>query len=159
MEGFGLQFFQLSKDKVRSPVISEVIQLGRGIADKTGIVSVRYGKRMVSTAFPMPLNKLTEDVFVEVVDYDPVKNSLMFIGEPQPSALLAVHLLLLRAREDVNLIVHLHKVEENTRDPLKRTKEILSSVKGEGYVFKDKEESLFFGKGFADTVERLKEEM
>lgn len=157
MEKLGIQIIQLSRERIRCPLTSDVIHFGKQVGDRTGIISVRYGKRMLSTATPLPLDKLTQDVFVEVVDYDPVKNGLMFIGEQQPDVQVAIHWILLRVREDVNVLVHLHKERGGVTTPLERAKMILGSIKGDGHVFKEKEESLLLGKGFADVIKMMEE--
>jgi len=154
MKEFSIQFFQLSKEKVRCPLIPEVIRFGKELKGKIGIISVRYGKRMLSILSPTLLDEITEDEFVEVIDYDPVKNSLMFIGEHQPDMLLAVHWIVLRAREDINIIVHLYDGKD-ILNPLERAKKILSSVKGDRYIFNDKNEVLFLGKSFVEIIERI----
>ena len=54
--GFSMQFFQLSKERVRCPLIPEVNRLGKKLKGKIGIISVRYGKRMLSILSPTLLD-------------------------------------------------------------------------------------------------------
>lgn len=137
-----LQFFRLSKERVRCPLIPEVVKLSKKLNRKRGTISVRYGKRMLSS----PIG----EGFVEVVDYDPVRNNLLFIGEEEPSVVSAIHWIILEAMEEINVIVHLHS-DSKVADPLERAKEILRSVKED--TFED--ETLFLGRDFVEVLRKI----
>ncbi|MCD6468385.1 MAG: hypothetical protein J7L32_03630 [Thermoplasmata archaeon] len=155
-----MQLFRLSSERITCPLVPDVIGLGRKIGEKTGIISTRYGNRMLSLKSSMFLDEIVEDFFVEIVDYDPVKNILVFIGEQQPeNALsLAIHWLILRVRNDTNVIVHLYGGNDVV-NPLEKTKRILGTIKAEDNMFKEGEEAMFLGKDFADVLKTVEGEM
>jgi L-fuculose-phosphate aldolase len=107
----------LSKEMVRNPLVKEMMEAGKILREKEyvtntyGNISVRYGKRMIITATHTDLGKLGMEDFVEVVDYNPVTNTAMVIGLKEPSMETPMHWLIY-SRDDVNAIIHTHKIFE-----------------------------------------------
>jgi len=108
----------LSMEKVRNPFMDEMKEIGRRLKDKGyitgtyGNISVRYGKRMVITATNSDLGNLSDEDFVEVVDYNPATNVAMVIGLKEPSRETPMHWLLY-SRQEINAIIHTHKIFDN----------------------------------------------
>lgn len=105
--------FFLGKEKINNPLIKEMISIGKELGnifseDVAGNISVRYGKRMLITSHN-EIASLTTDDFVEVIDYDAVRNIALVIGEREPSYEMPMHWLIYR-REDINAIIHIHEI-------------------------------------------------
>ncbi|MEA2055168.1 MAG: class II aldolase/adducin family protein [Candidatus Thermoplasmatota archaeon] len=107
--------FFLGREKIRNPFVREMISIGKELADKgigrEGNMSVRYGSRIIITARNADMGSLTESDFVEVADYDVVRNVALVIGQKEPSAETIMHWLIYR-REDINAIIHIHNTFE-----------------------------------------------
>ncbi len=100
--------FFLGREKIKNPFVEEMISSGIEISGKgtgaNGSISMRYGNRMVITTGDATLSSLTESDFVEVADYDAVRNVAMVIGLKEPSPDTPLHWLIYR-REDINAII------------------------------------------------------
>lgn len=107
--------FFLGRERVHNPSIKEMIAIGRALDDAFsahgmfGNISIRYGKRVMITTRDENIGALTKNDFVEVADYDVARNVAFVIGEKEPSHETPMHWLIYR-REDVNAIIHIHKV-------------------------------------------------
>jgi len=97
--------FFLGRDKIKNPFIERMISAGREIGniEDKGTISMRFGNRIIITARNATLSMLTEDDFVEVADYDAVRNIALVIGMNEPSPAAAIHWLIYR-RDDINAI-------------------------------------------------------
>ena len=113
-----MEVIYLSVEEVKNPLLEEMKKVGRKLKEKGyitgtyGNISVRYGKRMIITASNSDLGKLNNDDFVEVVDYNPATNIAMVIGTKKPSRETPMHWLLY-SRDDINAIIHTHKIFDN----------------------------------------------
>jgi L-fuculose-phosphate aldolase len=107
--------FFLGKEKINNPLVKEMIDIGRILVDALsypnilGNISTRYGKRVLITSCNERIGYLIENDFVEVADYDATRNLAFVIGKNEPSYEMPMHWLLYR-REDINAIIHIHKV-------------------------------------------------
>jgi len=110
--------FFLGKERVKNPFVGEMASAGAEISGKVeggGSISMKYGSRMIITAERSSIPSLTEDDFVEVADYDAVRNIAMVIGVSEPSADTPLHWLIYR-RDDINAIVSFGKIEGKSID-------------------------------------------
>jgi len=97
--------FFLGKEKIKNPLVGKMISAGKKIGDKgTSSISMRYGNRIIITSKNSSLLSLTENDFVEVVDYDTVRNIALVIGMNEPSSAAALHWLIYR-RDEINAII------------------------------------------------------
>lgn len=109
-----LQTFFISRETSNCPLTSEIIKLGQnlnhiGLTDKeTGIVSLKYGKRLLINAKNIDVKTMKQHDVVEIVDYDAVKNILMVIGTKDPCAEAPVHWIIQKARHDINALLQIN---------------------------------------------------
>jgi len=110
-----MEVIYLAMEEVRNSLIEEIKKVGKKLKEKGyitetyGNISVRYGKRMIITATNSDLGNLSNDDFVEVIDYNPATNIAMVIGTKKPSRETPMHWLLY-SRDDINAIIHTHKI-------------------------------------------------
>ncbi len=127
-----MQTFFVSRERSSCPIINELIELGKllkeqsGIDSVNGMISFGFGKRLLCTGDKKCLSDLQRGDFLEIVDYDPVKNILLAMGSAEPSPETPTHWLVHRARADVNVIVQLEGEEI-----LKKMKKKMLSTKNE----------------------------
>ena len=113
-----MKTFFLSREKVKNPLIEEIKKAGKIVKEKGlveesfGNISIRYGNRMIITASKSDLGNLSNEDFVEVVDYNPFTDIAIAIGLKEPSIETPMHWLIYRLPE-VNAIIHVHKIFEN----------------------------------------------
>ncbi len=108
----------LSKEEVKNPLTKEIKEAGRIVKEKGlvegnfGNISVRYGKRIIITASGADLGNLSNEDFVEVVDYNGVTDIALAIGLKNPSIETPMHWFIYR-KPEVNAIIHTHKIFED----------------------------------------------
>ena len=120
----------LSREKVRNPCVKEIIDIGREI-DQRGTISVRYGNRILISTNP-ELKNLSEDDFVEVVDYNISTDTALIIGYNQPLSSLPLHWMIYRL-PDVNAVIHLHEgLDFQLR--IEQILDVLKSLKEERFI-------------------------
>ena len=102
----GFQTFFVSRQEVASPITGELLRLRLFLRREYSImspivVSIGFGSRVI-------INSVwSEEEFVEIVDYDPVKNIVLAIGRSEPHEETPLHWMIHRAREDVHVIAHI----------------------------------------------------
>lgn len=117
-----LSVFFLSKEEYQCPLTSEIVRIGKKInelkEESKGVISIRYGKRVVTTTQGINLGKITRGELVEIVDYNPVKNTMLVIGKKKPNAEAPTHWLALQAKTEINAVICLHdkEISENISD-------------------------------------------
>ena len=111
------QTFFVSKEKCSCPLAVEIIKISEKIK-KLGllknaavVVSLSYGKRMVVQRSGSSFDDLDLDDFVEVVDYDPLKQIMLVIGKNEPCVEASVHWMIHHARDDINAILQVNERE------------------------------------------------
>ncbi len=150
-----MKLFRLYRENITSPLLPGLIKIGKR-AKGMGLISARYGMRIISSILK-PLKDIDSDDFVEIVDYDPIKNNLLFIGNAEPHPYVSVHWIILGARKDKNVILHLFKdsVSEYI-DALKEAKDILSYIKDDKSLFDNNNYTIILGRDINDLTDRLK---
>jgi hypothetical protein len=108
------QTFYVSKDIVNNPLIPQfeklVAKLKKNkILDKIegGLISFSYGKRVLINCNKTKIDEIRDEDFIDVVDFDPIKNNILVIGKKQPCFETPVHWMIHHARNDVNIVVQL----------------------------------------------------
>jgi hypothetical protein len=112
-----LQTFYVSKEESNCPLISEIIRIGKKLKeydmienpDKT-IMSISYGKRLLINANNTNFVELKQKDFLEIVDFDPVKNVLLTMGPKEPCIDTSVHWLIHHSRNEVNAIIQVYDI-------------------------------------------------
>ena len=104
----------LSKEEVKNPLTKEITEAGKilkekgFVKEKFGSISVKYGKRMIITANNANLGNLSNEDFVEIVDYNGVTNVTLAIGLKNPSMEIPMHWFIYR-KPEINAIIHIQK--------------------------------------------------
>ncbi len=108
-----MQTFFISREQSSCPIIAELIELGKLLKEQSvvdsvkGMISFGFGKRLLCTGNRKSLSDLQREDFLEIVDYNPVKNILVAMGTTEPCPETSTHWLVHRARADVNVIIQL----------------------------------------------------
>jgi ribulose-5-phosphate 4-epimerase/fuculose-1-phosphate aldolase len=132
-------------------------------------ISLSFGKRMIINDINTDFNHITRKDFLEIVDYDPVKNIILAIGLHTPNRDTPVHWMTHKARNDVNSIIQLNdeslssKLEkklpqtkyEHTTVTLEYIKDILRTLKHGDSIIIKKKGVFFIGKKLKDTEESI----
>lgn len=102
------QLFNLSNEESNCPLIPHLIDLGLffyqiGILTEnmTLTMSAYFGKRIIINTTEVPMNKLSRNDFIEIVDVDPVKKIILFIGPKQPHEITPLHWIVHRAKPQI----------------------------------------------------------
>ena len=84
----------------------------------TAVLAIRYGKNFVLSPDDKKVLGLTREDLVEVADYDPVRNSLLYIGKQAPGRFSPFLWFVFRTFPEVNAVVILpeHKGDVTTLD-------------------------------------------
>ena len=169
----GFQTFYTSKEQSRCPLIPEIVKIHKELLEKNllennshAIISMRYGKRILINS-SMQKNCLKIDDFLEIVDYDPVKNILVAIGPAVPLNETPLHFLIHNARREVNSIIQINnkkiienldnreKLVEEKDNYLEQAKEILTVLRDNEYVIIKSKGLIVTGKNILDSKEKL----
>jgi hypothetical protein len=109
-----LQTFFVSRELSNCPSIPDVIKSGKKIYD-LGItdiedcsISVKYGKRILIHTQEINIKSIRHHDFIEIIDYDPLKNIILVMGEKYPHIDTLIHWLIHHVRNDVNAIIQLN---------------------------------------------------
>ena len=107
------QTFYVTREKSDCAFIPDVIKTGRKIQDKLGenvevTISLRYGRRVLINTNIGSFRDLDWEGFLEIVDYDPLKNILLVIGSNNPKPVSTVHWLIHHAREEINAVAEIN---------------------------------------------------
>ena len=113
-----LQIFFASHELPSNPLVNEIIKAGKTIAEKTdgdqtqGIISLGFGKRIITTAQTTNFSSIEQEHLIEIVDYDPYKQILLIMGKKEPIPTIAINWMLHHAKQEIGAIVQLENIEE-----------------------------------------------
>ena len=142
----------LSREKVKNPYVKEIIDIGREI-DRRGTISVRYGNRILISTNP-ELKNLSEDDFVEVVDYNISTDTALIIGYNQPLSSLSLHWMIYRL-PDVNAVIHLHEcLDFQLR--IEQILDVLKSLKEERFISSEILGRISIGRYLKEVLDTIK---
>lgn len=108
-----LRTFFVGTETSRNPLLPRLQNLGQQLVaeemtDGTGVLSARYGRRVLITTGGAMLGSLKDTDFVEIMDYDPQRNHAKVLGKAEPSPDAGIHWLIYQNREEIGAIVHVH---------------------------------------------------
>lgn len=170
------QTFYLSKEESNSPFIHEIIEVGKKLkkpvfskitAEVT--ISMRNGKRLLINAKNSDMRDIKQEDFIEIVDYDPLKNFILAMGPKDPRTETPIHWIIHNAREDVNATIQINsdKIAEKLAGKLPSTekdypsnsldqiKEILKCLRDSKKVIIKNQGVLFVGRSLKETEESV----
>jgi ribulose-5-phosphate 4-epimerase/fuculose-1-phosphate aldolase len=115
------QTFYVSKEESNCPIISDFIKIVNSLKKKdilknTEIVlSHRYGRRILINS---DKRKINQNDFLEIVDYDPIKNILLVIGPNQALMETPLHWFIHKSRNEINAVIQIN--DENLMNGLEK---------------------------------------
>jgi len=170
------QTFYLSKEESNSPFIHEIAEIGKKLKksvftkNATEItISMRNGKRLLINAKNSDIKEIKQGDFLEIVDYDPLKNFLLLMGPKEPRSETPIHWIIHNARDDVNATIQINsnKIAEKLTGKLPSTekeyppntldqiKEILRCLRDSKKVIIKNQGILFVGRSLKETEESV----
>jgi len=169
------QIFTLSKEESNCPLIPQILQLGKNIypllgsaKERSVLITMPYGKRIISSTSNNPVNHLSRSDFIEIVDYDPIRNILLFIGPTQPDEILPVHCMIHKAKQEILIAVSIKGTEGDTKllknkdmtvqagkTHLETVKNVLKALQKNPIVHIQETGTLITGKTIADIDETI----
>ncbi len=118
------QLFTLSKEESNCPLIPQLIHFGKILNQSesmTGNIKVTmssgFGKRVVINTTDVPINRLTRSDFIEIIDFDPIRNILLIIGSKPPHEITPLHWIIHHAKPEIISIVMLLDGTNSLRFP------------------------------------------
>ena len=140
-----------------------------------GSISVAYGNRILINGKDIRLSTIGQDDLVEIIDYDPIKNTVLAIGKKNPHEETPVHWLVQRARHDIHAVVLLSNQtlaeslsgtlplteKETPPGTLDQAKEILKTLRN-GKTIVIRKQGVFFAgfnlKEIEESIGKIKRE-
>lgn len=126
-----VQLFTLSKEESNCPLIPQMLQFANDIHHLLGrskeesvIITMTYGKRMISTTSNVPLNHLSRTDFIEIVDFDPIRNILLIIGPANPDSITPLQWMIHHGKQEILITIF---IKEKTTDK-ETPKKIITSL-------------------------------
>lgn len=172
------QTFYLSKEQINSPFIREIIDTAKKLKksisskDSTEItISMRNGKRLLINAKNSDIKELKNNDFLEIVDYDPLKNFILLIGPKEPKSETPIHWIIHNAREDVNATIQINSTKisekligkmpstekEYPPNTLDHIKSVLKCLRESKKVIIKNQGILFVGRSLKETEQSVLE--
>ena len=168
--------FYISKEESNCPLIYEIIRIGKKFKNlnlnkdiNEIIISLRYGKRILINSEVSSFGDLKKEDILEIVDYDPIKNILLIIGQKLPNINTPVHWLVHHARNDINAVIQINyrkldlksnniiPITEKESKPgtLEQAKEILKQFRSSKQVIIRNQGLIFAGKSIKEIEEAV----
>ena len=111
-----IQSVKLSNELSNFFLIPDMIKFIKNICEKINlekyndlIISIKYGKRIVINNTNSDLKNIESVDFIEIVDYNPLKNIFLTIGPNKPDFNMSIHWIIQNARRDKNVLIQLIK--------------------------------------------------
>ena len=109
------QTFYTSREESNCPLITKLVRIDRNI-EKKGFskdidsltVSLRFGNRIIINSDYEKIGEISRSDILEIVDFDPVKKTLLVIGPKKPKVDSSVHWMIHHARKEINAVVQLN---------------------------------------------------
>jgi len=100
------QSLYVSKEYSSCPLIPDIINFITKVENVDGLtISHRFGKRVLINSKDINFNKIGKENFLEIVDYEPFKKILLFMGMEEPCIDSPLHWYIHHAREDINAVL------------------------------------------------------
>ena len=118
-----LKLFTLSVEESNCPFIPQICELGISLhqqffkqkKESETLISMSYGKRVIINTPAHPINHLSRDAFIEIVDYDPINNILLYIGPSKPHPLTPLHWLIHHAKPQITSLAFIQTFEQTAQ--------------------------------------------
>jgi hypothetical protein len=162
------QTFYVSKEESNCPLIVNALKVEKNIKENNLsdiIISQRYGKRILINSLDIAEEK--RENFLEIVDYDPIKQVLLAMGPNEPRIETPLHWFIHHARNEVNAIIQVNDIDlsekiksapKTEKDysiaSIKQIKEVLKHLRNSKKVIIKSQGAIFVGKNI-DEVEKL----
>lgn len=144
----------LSKEEVKNPLADEIKKICVGLKVKLLSISIRYGKRILMTSKNAEFSHLSNENFVEVVDYNPLNDVALVIGTEEPCDLV-LHWLIYRM-EEINAIAHFICDEGRCVENINTAMEALKALKYSSLVELEGYGRIAVGKTLKELKEMIK---
>ena len=163
------QTLYLSKEKSNCPLIADSLKIEKKIEKYDLVISQRYGKRILINSYG---EKDSNDNFLEIVDYDPIKKILLAMGSKEPRIETPLHWLIHHARDEVNAIVQINDIDlankikkipktqnDYTDGNLDHIKDVMKNLRKSKKVILKNHGLIFVGNSIKEVEELLFEEL
>lgn len=103
----------VSKEESNCPLIPILIEICHIAKQKLNdenclfLPSVIFGKRVIIPSSFIEVEKTQREEFVELIDYNPISNTLLYLGPNTPSTDVAVHWIVHHAKKEIQLIIQI----------------------------------------------------
>jgi hypothetical protein len=172
----GFRTFYASREKSNCPFIPELIKVSKKLTSQKivdekslTVISHRYGKRVLINSEVEDFSCIKHEELIEIVDYDPLKNTLLVIGPVEPALETPVHWMIHHARNEINAVIQLNEkhLAEKLSNKFSTTehdypvgsidqiKEILKGLRDSKIVIIKNQSVLFVGKSLKDVEELI----
>ncbi len=151
-----MKVFFVTREEIKNPFVAQIIDAGKKLHEcgvRVKSISMRYGKRMLITAAGANIHKLSNEDFIEVVDYNPVGDIMLVIGLKAPPEEAIIHWFIYK-REEINAVIYVggEIKEGNTMGVVA---EILKALR-KGNLINVGENVISVGRSLKEAVEELK---
>lgn len=166
------QTFYVSKEESNCPLIADALRVRKKIMAMNYndvIISQRYGKRILINSINFNEEKIKES-FLEIVDYDPIKNVLLLMGPDDPKIETPLHWFIHHARNEVNVVVQINdkelsekikNVPKTQKDysvvAIEQIKEVLKHLKDSKKVIIKNQGAIFVGNNVKEVENLISE--
>jgi hypothetical protein len=120
----------VSKEESNCPLLPRMIEICKIIQNDMNctncrfLVSASFGKRIIINAAFESVKKLQREDFIELIDYNPLSNTLLLLGVKKPLKETAVHWIVHHAKKEIQLIIQIKNMQN-----LNRIKQIIPYIK------------------------------
>lgn len=141
---------------------------GTVVINRFGSISTKFRNKFVVTSSTADFHNIGAEDIIEVMNYDPVRNSILAIGTKDPSPDTPLHWFIYRAFPTARAAIHIHDelVLNNFRAlklPVTSRKleifnaqtslDVLSELKKNNYIIIKEHGSVVIGRNLNDVVE------
>ena len=106
LQGLFFQTFYVSKEESNCPLIADILRLSKKLQNiNNASISHRYGKRVLINNSDIKPEKTKKEDFLEIVDYNPFKKTIMVMGKNKPAKDAPLHWFIINYREEINAVV------------------------------------------------------
>jgi len=149
-----MKTFFISKEEIKNPLINEIKKICAESEAKLLSISIRYGKRILITSKNAEFINLSNENFVEIVDYNPASNVALLIGMEEPHDVV-LHWLIYR-REEINAIAHFICNEGKCIEDINTAMEAIKALKDSNLVELEGYGRIAVGRNLKELKEMIK---
>jgi len=137
-----IEYYYASKEQTYCPLIPNIVRIKKWIESYMKckninpelFVSIPYGKRVVINTPPQNSTTSSIEDFIEIIDFDPIRNTMLLIGQKQPCWTSAIHWYIHNTLQINGYVLELidqkHKgTWEKTYPQVKKENTIIDAVK------------------------------